>query len=143
MKPDKIHDELATIQKQLTLQKLSQHNLPLFIASIVSLAGTVAFFGLCLLSGLKMSFGGLLNNFALALIFAGVFIVSISLMIFGPNGIMAKQYSKQLERQNLEELSEEELHTLIDFHRSQKNLDAADHASKYLMLKLEKNESEN
>ena len=76
------------------------------------------------------------------LIFGGVFIVTISLMMFGPKGIMPKQYSKQLERQNLEDLSEEELHTLIDFHRSQKNFDAADHASKYLMLKLDNNESD-
>jgi hypothetical protein len=142
MKPDKIHDELATIKKQLTLQKLSQNNLPLFITSMVSLAGSVAFFGLCLLAGLKMSFGGLLNYLALAMIFGGVFIVTISLMMFGPKGIMPKQYSKQLERQNLEDLSEEELHTLIDFHRSQKNFDAADHASKYLMLKLDNNESD-
>lgn len=142
MKTDKIHDELALLQKQLTLQKLSQHNLPLFITSMISLTGAIAFLALCLLSGLKMGFGGLMNYLALAMIFAGVFIVTISIMIFGPNGIMLKQYSKQLERQNLEELSEEELHTLIDFHRNQKNFDAADHASKYLMLKLENNESD-
>lgn len=125
------------------MQKLARHNLPLFLTVAGSLAGAVIFFALCVISGLtSMSFGALMAYLALAMIFGGVFIGSVSILLFSPKGILAKNESKHLERQDLDELTEEELNALIDFHRSQKNFDAADSASKYLMLKVENNETE-
>lgn len=79
---------------------------------------------------------------ALGLICTGIALIFFTLLLFGPKGAMAKQYSKRLERQNLDALSDEELHTLIEFHTNQKNLDAADQVSKYLMLKVDKDEAE-
>ena len=141
MKPDKIHDELAIIKNRLTLQRLAQHNLPLLIMSGASLALSLVFLMLALLSSLtKMAFSSYMGYMALGFICTGIFIMMTTLMLFGPKGILAKKYSNQLERQNLDELSEEELQTLISFHHSQKNFDAADRASKYLMLKVESDE---
>ena len=143
MKSGKIHDELATRKNQITLQRLAQQNRPLFILSCGSLAASFAFLSMALLlSFTQIAFSAYTGYLALGLVFAGAFILVMTLMIFGPKGLLCKQYSKELEQQNLEELSVEELQKLIDFHRSQKNFDAADHASKYLILKLENNETD-
>ncbi|MCW5824392.1 MAG: hypothetical protein KIT34_16425 [Cyanobacteria bacterium TGS_CYA1] len=141
MKPDKIHDELAVIKEHMTLQKMAKHNMPLFAISMVSLAASIALFTVAILASVVHNVGSFFTFLAFAFICAGTFIITSTLLLFGPKGVIVKNYSKQLERQNLEELSEEELHTLIDFHRSQKNFEAADHASKYLMLKLENEET--
>ncbi len=137
MKPDKIHEELAVIKDHLTLQKLAKHNTPLFAIWMISLAASIALFTVCLLSGVVHILSSFFTFLAFALICSGIFITSSTLLFFGPKGVLAKRYSKQLERQDLDELSEEELHTLIDFHRNQKNFEAADRVSKFLMLKLD------
>lgn len=140
MKPDKIHEELAVIKDHLTLQKLAKHNTPLFAISMVSLAASIALFTVCLLSSVVHLLSAFFTFLAFAFICTGIFIVSSTFLFFGPKGVLAKRYSKQLERQDLDKLSADELHTLIDFHRNLNNLEAADQASKHLMLKLENDE---
>lgn len=128
----------------MTLQKMAKHNMPLFVISMGSLAVSIALFSVCFLSSIMAI--GLTNSFtylALAFVFSGIFLMTASFLLFSPKGVILKNHSKQLERQNLEELSEEELHALIDLHRSQKNFEAADRASKYLILKVENEESKN
>lgn len=143
MKPSKIDDELATIQQAITLQKLAKHNLPLFIGAVSGLGGGLVFFLWAAMSAVRSAgLPGMFSFIALGLICTGIAILMLTLLLFGPKGAMAKQYSKKLERQNLDELSNEQLHTLIEFHTNQKNLDAADQVSKYLMLKVDKEEPE-
>lgn len=143
MKPDKINDELATIQNSMTLQKLARHNLPLFVGATSGLAGGIIFFMWTAMSAARAAGHQAMFSFiALGLICTGIALVFFTLLLFGPKGAMSKNLSKRLERQKLDELNEEELHTLIEFHSSQKNLDAADQVSKYLMLKVDKDEAE-
>lgn len=142
MKPDKIHDDLAIIKDHLTLQKLAKHNKPLFVISMGSFAISFTLFTVCCLSGLMaVSLSNFFAYIAFAFIFAGIFLVTTTLLLYGPKGVFAKRYSKQLEKQNLDELSVDELHTLIDFHHNQKNFEAADRVSKFLMLKLDDDSS--
>lgn len=142
MKPDKIHDQLTVIKDHLTLQKLAKHNTPLFAISMASLAASIALFTVCLLASTVHILSAFFTFHAFALICTGICIITTTLLFFGPKGVLAKRYSKQLERQDLHKLSEEELHTLIDFHRNLKNFEAADHVSKHLMLKVEAEDPE-
>ncbi|MDX2107956.1 MAG: hypothetical protein SFY67_16255 [Candidatus Melainabacteria bacterium] len=140
MKPDKIHDELAIIKDHLTLQKLAKHNTPLFAISMVSLAASIALFTVAILASVVHNLSSFFTFLAFAFICAGACVITSTLLFFGPKGVLAKRYSKQLEQQDLHKLSEEELHTLIDFHRNLKNFEAADQVSKHLMLKVEAEE---
>ncbi len=94
----RLHDELAIIKNQLTLQRLAQHNLPLLVMSGASLALSLVFLMLAVLSSVtKMAFSSLMGYMALGFICTGIFIMMTTLMLFGPKGILAKKYSNQLE----------------------------------------------
>ncbi len=151
MKPDKLDSELATIQQMMkrqdhmSLQKIAQHNLPLFICSMGGLAAGLVFTMYAVLTmATKMTIAtsGFFMFVAGACISFGLAIVLFTLLFFGPKGVMAKNYSKAMENEDLSTLSVEQLNTLIEFHRFHKNLEAADRASKFLVLKVDSEEEE-
>jgi hypothetical protein len=127
--------EIAAMQKQVTLQQLWRRNPPAFIFGAVAIIGSMLTIlqGLMMLGLAQAITKGALITLAMGLLLLGVTVAVLSMSIYGPKGLLIKKRSHALENAELSSLSMDELHALCDFQREQGNIAEAERISKHLL----------